>query len=83
MFGFEHFGMGWGGLGMVLVWVLPIFLIVLLVRYFAREREGKREPTALEILEARYARGEIDRDEYLERRADLTGRSGDEARRKT
>ena len=72
MFGFEHFGMGWGGLGMVLVWVLPIFLIVLLVRYFAREREGKREPTALEILEARYARGEIDRDEYLKRRADLT-----------
>ena len=83
MFGFEHFGMGWGGLGMVLVWVLPILLMVLLVRYFAREREGKREPTALEILEARYARDEIDRDEYLERRADLTGRSGDEARRKT
>lgn len=76
MFGFDHFGMGWGGLGMVLgmvlVWGLPILLIVLLVRYFAREREGKREPTALEILEARYARGEIDRDEYLKRRADLT-----------
>lgn len=76
MFGFDHFGMGWGGLGMVLgmvlVWGLPILLIALLVRYFAREREGKREPTALEILEARYARGEIDRDEYLKRRADLT-----------
>lgn len=76
MFGFDHFGMGWGGLGMVLgmvlVWGLPILLIVLLVRYFAREREGKRELTALEILEARYARGEIDRDEYLKRRADLT-----------
>ena len=76
MFGFDHFGMGWGGLGMVLgmvlVWGLPILLIALLVRYFAREREGKREPTTLEILEARYARGEIDRDEYLKRRADLT-----------
>lgn len=83
MLGSEHFGMGWGGLGMVLVWVLPILLIVLLVRYFTRDREGKRESSAMEILEARYARGEIDRDEYLKRRADLTGRSGDEARRKT
>ncbi|MBK8637021.1 MAG: SHOCT domain-containing protein [Chromatiaceae bacterium] len=72
MFGFDHFGMGWGGLGMVLIWVLPILLGILLVRYFARDREERREPTALEILEARYARGEIDRDEYLKRRADLT-----------
>ena len=71
MFGFEHFGMGGGGLGMVLFWILPVLLVVLLVRYFVRERDGKREPSALEILEARYARGEIDRDEYLKRRADL------------
>lgn len=72
MFGFEHFGMGWGGLGMVLVWVLPILLVVLLVRYFARDREGKRGSSAMEILEARYVRGEVGRDEYLKRRADLT-----------
>jgi putative membrane protein len=76
MFGFEHFGMGGGGLGMVLgmilVLVLPILLIVLVVRLFARDGEAKRERTALEILEARYARGEIDREEFLKRRADLT-----------
>lgn len=77
MYGFDHFGMGWGGLGMglgmILVLVLSILLIVLLVRLFARNGEARREPTALEILEARYARGEIDRDEYLKRRADLKG----------
>ncbi len=72
MYGFEHFGMG-GGLGMVLVWLLPILLVVLLVRYFARDREEKRAPTAREILDARYARGEIDQDEYLKRRANLSG----------
>lgn len=75
MFGFDHFGMGGGGLGMilgmVLFWGLPILLIVLLVRYFARKHEGKREPSAMEIIQARYARGEIDREEYLKRRADL------------
>lgn len=68
--GFEHFGMGWW---MILVWLTPVLLLFLLIRYFARDRDGKPERAALDILEARYARGEIDRDEYLKRRADLEG----------
>ncbi|MFZ1536853.1 MAG: hypothetical protein WAT23_05670 [Chromatiaceae bacterium] len=72
MYGFEHFGMG-GGLGMALVWLLPILLVVLLVRNFARDRDEKRTPAALEVLDARYAHGEIERDEYLKQRADLAG----------
>jgi putative membrane protein len=48
-------------------------LIVLLVRLFARDGGAKRGRTALEILAARYARGDTDREEYLKRRADLTG----------
>lgn len=31
---------------------------------------------AIDILSERYARGEIDRDEYLARKADLVGRTG-------
>jgi len=74
MGGFEHFGMGGlgMGLGIILVLVLSVLLIVLLVHLFARNGEAKRERTALEIVEARYARGEIDREEVLKRRADLT-----------
>jgi uncharacterized membrane protein len=34
-----------------------------------------RDPTGLEVLGRRYARGEIDREEYLEKRADLLGYS--------
>jgi uncharacterized membrane protein len=36
---------------------------------------GHRE-SALEVLDARYARGEIDLDEYRERRAVLGGQEG-------
>ncbi len=72
MNGFGHFFMG-GGVGMILVWLLPVLLIVLLVRYFARGREGSSESTAMQILEARYAHGEIDQEEYLKKRADLIG----------
>lgn len=70
MVGFEPFGMGWG---MVLVWLIPILLVALVIRYGIRDRYGKPEHTSLDILEARYARGEIEREEFLKRRADLTG----------
>jgi putative membrane protein len=69
MVGFEPFGMG---LGMVLVWLIPVLLVALVIRYGIRSRDQKPERTSLDILEARYARGEIDRDEFLKRRADLT-----------
>lgn len=68
MWGFEHYGMGWG---MILVWVVPILLVALVMLYGIRGRNGKPERTALDILEARYARGEIDREEFLKQSADL------------
>jgi uncharacterized membrane protein len=38
-----------------------------------RYLDTMRDPTGLEVLGRRYARGEIDRDEYLAKRADLLG----------
>lgn len=70
MWGFEHYGMGWG---MILVWLVPVLLVALVIRYVIRDRDGKPERTALDILEERYARGEIDREEFMKRRADLAG----------
>lgn len=71
MYGIDHIGMGIGGLGMLLVWLLPLALIILFFRHFFGNRRERRDKTALDILEERYAHGEIDRETYLRQRADL------------
>ncbi|MGD2051803.1 MAG: SHOCT domain-containing protein [Acidimicrobiia bacterium] len=67
-------GWSWGiGLFSLLFLALVVTLVVWVVWNASRSSAPPQRPTtsALEILDARYARGEIDRDEYLERRADL------------
>ena len=70
---------GWGGLG----WMGPVFMLafwalvitggVFLVRYLVRQgRGGDRQESALEILKRRYARGEIEKEEFEAKRKDLT-----------
>ncbi len=72
--GFGHMG-GWWGLGMILFWVLLVGALVVLVRWLAlgpgRGNGGSSERRALDILRERYARGEIDRQEFEEKRRDL------------
>jgi putative membrane protein len=77
--------MGWGGgswlgpFGMFL-WLLFLILVIAAVVWFFRrpDRSGGerppvvRRPPALDVIEERYARGEIDRDEYLQKKHDLT-----------
>jgi len=49
---------------------LLVFSAVALIRSPKRAL-GERETSAKALLDARYARGEIDRGEYLERKRDL------------
>ena len=78
MWGYDGFGYGgWGmGIGMLLFWGLIIAVIVLLVRGFggSSKMDAPRLPekTALDILRERYARGEIEKSEFEEKRRDLS-----------
>ena len=53
---------GYGMSGMVIVWTVPLLLIVALV-YFINSNK-KETLSAKEILDKRYANGEIDEQEY-------------------
>jgi putative membrane protein len=79
MWGYDG-GYGWwwafGALHMLLYWGVLILAIVLLVKWlFGRPGGGPqgrhRGRTALDILKERYARGEIDKQEYEEKKRDL------------
>jgi putative membrane protein len=66
-------GMGFGGLFMLLPLAVLVLLVVGLARLYDNNRS--REPnhrTAREILDERFSKGEIDRQDYEERRKALS-----------
>jgi putative membrane protein len=71
------YGMGWLGIIIMLAfWILVIVGIIFLIRWLAvqTKREGSgpgAEESALEILKKRYARGEIGKEEFEEKKKDL------------
>ena len=75
-------GYGWFGAFHVIFWILILVLIVAAIAWFFRSgwqppgtpstRIERRSP-GLDVLEERYARGDINRDEYLQKKRDIAG----------
>ena len=75
--GYDHMMGGGMGIVMIIFWIVFIGAFILLIsgaingiRGSQQKNEGN-SPKPLEILEQRYARGEIDRSEYEDKRRDL------------
>ena len=65
-------GFGWiGALISILFWIGLIVVAVLLLQRELPNFRPRNSSPALDLLEERYARGEIDRQEFLERRTVL------------
>ena len=72
-------GMVFGILWMLVIWAIPLLALFALVKYLfsatrRREAEPVRPPaekTPLDLVKEAYARGEISRDEYFQKRDDL------------
>lgn len=73
----EMHPMWWGAWGfgmmfmMILFWGLIIVGVVLAIRWLAGQGKETRTDSALEILRQRYARGEINKEEFEARKKDL------------
>lgn len=70
--------MWWGvwGIGMMLMmllfWVLVVVGLVVAVRWVITKGKNPRSDAALDILRQRYARGEINKDEFEAKKKDLS-----------
>lgn len=69
-------GHWFGGLLMLLSWIVVVVGIAAIVRWFFLRFDGGKSAeggSPLEILQRRYARGEIDKAEFEEKRKDILG----------
>jgi putative membrane protein len=67
--------MMWWGTGwifMLIFWGLIVFGLILLIRWLIGMTKATRaEESALDILKKRYARGEIDKEEFEQKKKDI------------
>lgn len=72
--GFEEMGWGWIGLGvahMLLFWGVLIALLVVLVKWLAGGTSAWDDTRAIDILKARYAKGELTREQFEQLKREL------------
>ncbi len=68
---------GWMGVASMvihlLVWVVVIYFAVKIINKYLQKENGSKvkEDTAMTILRERYARGEIESEEFMRRKAEL------------
>lgn len=72
MYGYDHgLWMMGGWLIMLLIWIIPLVILFLAIRQQLNRRGPTAPKSAFDLLEEAYARGDIDREVFLQKRDDL------------
>lgn len=76
MWGYYGNSLGWGTMSfgwifMILVWVLVIAGVIFLAKFLAHGNGAGQTSRALDVLKERYAKGEIGKKEFEEKKKDL------------
>ncbi|ALO17279.1 SHOCT domain-containing protein [Salinivirga cyanobacteriivorans] len=62
-------GMGWG-------WIIGLVIVIVIIwvffKFMNQDKKVSNNKTPLDLLNERYAKGEIDKQEYEEKKRDLT-----------
>jgi putative membrane protein len=69
-------GYGWGWIMMIGILIIVVLGILILSKYllnFRKEYSNYNESKSIEILNERYAHGEISDEEYKKKKADIKG----------
>lgn len=74
----ERVGHGWWGggwLGMIVFWVLLVLAVAALIKWLSGRdgSTGGDTGTPMQVLKKRYARGEIDTEEFERKKRELEG----------
>ena len=64
------YGMGWIWIIRLIFWILVLIGLVLLIKYLLGIT-AKGHETAIDILKKRYAKGEISKEEFEEKKKDI------------
>jgi putative membrane protein len=77
MYGWDHMNWDWGGMIIQLFfWIVIIAAIIWAVKRFTGPGRSNESAsggeTALDILKKRYARGEIDKEEFEQKKKDIS-----------
>jgi putative membrane protein len=67
----HHYGT-WGGGWLMIFWIVLVIALIFFFVIYSRQSNQRRNKSALDILNERYARGEIDEEEYEKKKKNLT-----------
>lgn len=71
-YGLGSFGMLFGWVLMIAFWVFVIWGVIAFVQWLANQGSETKGNAGMDILKERYAKGEIDREEFEAKKKDLT-----------